>query len=180
MPDRNSKRLVIDTSVTSAAGSENAIHPVPKQCRECLLRVLKHEHLFVITEEIWEEWKRHRSSFASEWLTSMRARRLIYRAQEVVNNSLRAKLEKHAKSDMDREEMLKDVRLLEAAIATDKSVISLNELDRKRFQSVASRIGEIRPIVWVNPIFPEEQCLVWLENSCPVEKRRQLGYAADE
>ncbi len=130
----------------------------------------------MITEEIWDEWKRHRSSFALEWLTSMRARKLTYRAEEVINDALRAKLERHAKTDVDREEMLKDVRLLEAALATDNFVISLNELDRKRFQSVAPKIGEIRAVVWVNPTLSEEQCFVWLENGCPVEKERQLGY----
>ena len=180
MPNRNSKRLVIDTSVTSSAGGENATHPTPKLCRECLLAVLKHEHLFVVTDEIWEEWKHHRSSFALEWLTSMHARKLVYRAQEVINNPLRAKIERHAKTDVDKEEMLKDVRLLEAALVTDKSVISLNELDRKRFQSVTPKIGEIRAVLWVNPTFSEEQCSDWLENGCPAEKHRQLGYTNED
>jgi hypothetical protein len=89
---------------------------------------------------------------------------------------LRRKIEQHSHNAEDREEMLKDVHLLEAALTTDKLIISLNEVDRKRFQAIAQKIGEIRALIWVNPVLVEEQCIVWLENRCPAEKQRQLGY----
>lgn len=180
MPSKVTKRLVIDTSVTSAAGGEKATHPTPKQCRECLLAVRKNGHFFVISDEIWEEWKRHRSTFASEWLTSMRARKLIYRIGDATDVDLRAKIARHSENDETKEEMLKDTHLLEAALATDKLIISLNEVDRKSFQAVAHKIGEIRALIWVNPVIDDEQCPIWLQNGCPAEKHRLLGYTETE
>ncbi len=48
--------------------------------------------------------------------------------------------------------MLKDLRLIEAAIATDKIVISLDDnTARKFFIRAASQVDKLKNIVWVNP-----------------------------
>ena len=53
--------------------------------------------------------------------------------------------------------MRKDFHLLEAAWATDQTIISLDETIRQLFARAAQRVGEIRDIVWVNPERTEEE-----------------------
>ena len=54
----DSKRLVIDTDVAQASGSEEATHPRAKHCRDFLQKMLSLGHSVVMTPEISNEWKR--------------------------------------------------------------------------------------------------------------------------
>jgi hypothetical protein len=135
------------------------------------------EHQVVITPEILEEWKRHRSRFAFRWLTEMFARKLDYRLGDVTNEALREKIMLAAKSERGREEMLKDILLLEAALAADQIVSSLNETDRRRFKSICHVVVEIADVVWVNPDIVAENCIEWLSQGAPAEDHRKLGYS---
>jgi hypothetical protein len=66
----------------------------------------------------------------------------------------------------DTAEMTKDLCLIEAALATDKIVISLDDNTARKFFSEASvKIDELKDIVWVNPDkVDEEQPIEWLRN----------------
>ncbi len=72
--------------------------------------------------------------------------------------------------------MRKDYRLIEAAIVTDRIVISLDETVRILFAAVVRSVGKLRNIVWVNPSRTEEEFILWLENGAKPEKRRLLGF----
>ena len=65
--------------------------------------------------------------------------------------------------------------LLEAAIATDGIVISLDEKAREPFKKAAKTIKELRMIMWANPDKPEEEVLIWLADGVAIETKRQLG-----
>ncbi len=61
--------------------------------------------------------------------------------------------------------MLKDLRLIEAAIATDKIVISLDDnTARKFFIRAASQVNELKNIVWVPDKIAQEKLIEWLKN----------------
>ena len=175
MREADSKRLVIDTDVAQASGSEEATHPRAKHCRDFLQEVLSLGHSVVMTPEISNEWKRHRSSFARRWRVSMDARKKVYRVDAPANEELRDKIEKTAVHENEIEVMQKDFHLLEAAWATDQTIISLEEIIRQLFARASQRVGEIRDIVWVNPERrEEEEPLVWLQNGAPPEDHRKL------
>lgn len=176
MPQKPSKRLVIDASVARSSGDENAVYPTSKHCRDFLSATLKVGHQAVMTEAIREEWNRHQSGFARQWRVSMAARRKLCIVNVAPDNNLRAKISGVAARPQDREAMLKDTHLLEAAIATDHIVISLDETVRLLFRTAAIRAGEIRRILWVNPDKIEEACIDWLESGAKNEKKRQLGF----
>ena len=83
--------------------------------------------------------------------------------------------EETATRDNEIEDMQKDFHLLEAALATDQTIISLDETIRQLFARASQRVGEIRDIVWVNPDrTEEEEPLVWLQNGAPPEDHRKL------
>ncbi len=72
--------------------------------------------------------------------------------------------------------MLKDIHLLETALITDKTIISLDETVRKIFAKASDQVGEIRSIIWVNPEKTDtEDPIEWLKTGAPSETQRQLS-----
>ena len=64
---------------------------------------------------------------------------------------------------VDRVEMLKDVHLLEAALATDSIVLSMDDKMFKRLNNHATAIGLTKQVAWMNPEATGEACCRWLE-----------------
>ena len=176
MRSRDSKRLVVNASVARAAGGVEATASVSVSCTE-FLETFRDEcpHHVVMTPELSEEWEENQSKFAATWLRSMIARKRFDYEDPPVNQALRDEIEGTATSENEIEDMQKDFHLLEAALATDQTIISLDEIIRRLFAHAAERVGEIRDIVWVNPErMEEEEPLVWLENGAPPEDHRKL------
>lgn len=176
MRSRHSKRLVIDTDVAQASGDEDATDPRAINCRDCLKGVMTQNHRIVMTRKISNEWKRHQSRFALEWRMSMDARRRVDRIDPPEYDELQDKVTNTADNKDEIEVMQKDLHLLEAALATDKTIISLDETIHTLFAQASQRVGEIRDIIWVNPDrTTEEQPITWLQNGAPPEAHRQLS-----
>ena len=176
MRSRDSKRLVIDTDVAQASGDEDATDPRAINCRDFLKEVRSQNHSVVMTREIRDEWKRHQSRFALEWRVSMDARRRIDRIDPPEDKELRDKVTNTARDADEIEAIEKDFHLLQAALATDQTIISLDETVRQLFKQAAQQVGEIQGIIWVNPDrATEEQPIMWLQNGAPPEAHRQLS-----
>ena len=110
----------------------------------------------------------------------MAAKKRILRVEpEPIDTAIRLKVPKTTESLKEIEAMLKDVHLIEAALATDSTVIALDEIVRALFGAACQTIGQMKSIVWINPDKPEEQILLWLENGAEPEKSRQLGFQQD-
>ena len=162
-----SRRLVVDASVVRSAGGEGAVHPVAKRCRDFLLTVLFACHRMVVTPDIEDEWKRHRSAFASKWRYSMYAKKKVVYLADCRDENLRQKIlavtRDDPRSDALMEILDKDVHLVEAAIATDKVIFSLDEVAKAAFRRVAASFALVRPVLWVNPSdASHEAATTWL------------------
>jgi len=94
----------------------------------------------------------------------------------VVDNDLWCQVEAKAESDKERGVMVKDLRLVEAAIATDLTVISLDNQVRKCFANAALQVDELKGIIWVNPAETAEKTLDWLQKGAEPEIERSLGF----
>ncbi|MCY3743143.1 MAG: hypothetical protein OXH00_19165 [Candidatus Poribacteria bacterium] len=176
MRARDSKQLVIDADVARASGSETATHPRAEHCRDFLNAVLSLSHRIVMTEKINNEWKNHQSRFARRWRVSMDARKKINRIDPPEDEELQAKVTTTTNNTDEIEAIQKDFHLLQAALATDQTVISLDETVRQLFKQASQQVGEIRNIIWVNPDrTTEEQPITWLQNGAPSEPHRQLS-----
>ncbi len=176
-----SKRLVIDASVARSAGDEGATYPTSVHCRDFLLAVLDICHILVMTPDIKEEWNNHQSRFARKWRSKMVAKGKFEFLDIPINEELWNKIDEIAGSNRQRAEMFKDLRLLEAAIATDKTVISLDDnTARTFFSKAASQVDELKDIVWVNPDkIEEEKPIEWLRDGAKHEPERLLGNWCD-
>lgn len=180
MPVKRSRRLVIDASVARSAGGETAVFPTSKHCRDFLRATLETGHRVVMTPAISAEWRSHQSRFARQWLVSMTARKKVYRLDSVTDKKLRHTLGQASTSKKDREAMLKDCLLVEAAIVTDRSIISLDETVRSLFSGMAQELRTLRRIVWINPDREDEQPILWLKNGAKLERKRFLGPRGDK
>lgn len=175
MRARDSKRLIIDADVARASGSETATHPRAEHCRDFLNAVLSLGYRIVMTERINNEWKNHQSRFARRWRVSMDARKKIVRVNPPEGAELQNKVASTTNDEDEIEAIEKDFHLLQAALATDQTVISLDETIRHLFVRASQQVGEIRNIIWVNPDKVEEQPIAWLQNGAPPEPRRCLS-----
>ena len=107
----------------------------------------------------------------------MDARRKIDRIIDPPENeNLCTKIVNTARSERQSEDIEKDFHLLQAALATDQTVISLDEIIRGLFRQASQSVGEIRNIIWVNPDrTAEEHPIAWLQDGAPPEANRRLS-----
>jgi hypothetical protein len=184
-----SRRLIIDSSIARAASGEESVHPVGKQCRDFLQEILRICHRVSFTEPVREEWNRHQSRFAKRWLTAMFARKKVETIPNTENPTLRAKLDELTPEQTENlasisdpasfEKMVaamrKDLHLIEAALASDQLVASLDETVREFFVQSAATLKQLKNICWVNPTKEEDDVVEWLANGAKSEKSRRLG-----
>lgn len=181
------KWLVIDASVSGMTGGGVVAEDTPQgKCRRCLRAVQANQYDIFFYPQTWEEWRRHRSEYAKEWLQKMYSRKrvTIKHEDEIPESNLGARVQRLVGKQVELEIlsdavctiMLKDCHLLEASLAADKVVISLDDKVRFHFSVATESIGEIREIVWVNPNKEEEDAISWLEEGAEPDKHRQLGF----
>jgi len=180
MRPRDSRRLVIDATVAQASSGTEAVFPTSKQCRDFLAAVLQVCHQVVMTSDIRQEWRKHRSRYARTWYLSMLAHKKVHDVEPQGNKALHSKIEGTVTRDRDLEALKKDLLLVDAALATDCSVVSLDDEVRRILSASAQRVGEIRRIVWVNPSNVDEDPITWLGNGAKPQKTRSLGWRDEE
>ncbi len=178
------KALIVDASIAGAAGQEEASYPTSKNCRDLLSAVLDSLHKIVMTPEIRQEWDDHQQSFATRWLVAMERKAKIELHTSLRDEGLRDKMTNLIGQQIGRNKitqeacaiMLKDCHLLEAALKSDKIILSLDNKARFHFKVVSDKIEDISAILWVNPDKAEEEAITWLEAGAEPEAHRQLGF----
>jgi DNA-binding GntR family transcriptional regulator len=194
MSTKNSKLLVIDACVLTSSGDENATFPTSKHCHQFLQNVLEICHRAVLTRDLETEWNNHKSRFGQAWRGKMERRGKLIRIKSLEDSDLRAKIYmadiflanymaeilSENLTEKNRLEIKKDIHLLEAALATDKIVVSLDDNTARRFFTLAAQgveeLSELKAIAWVNPDKPEETPISWLKGGANTEPERLLGF----
>lgn len=176
MGRKDTTRLVIDADVAQAAGNEDCVHPTGQRCREFLIAVRDNGLHIVMTPKIGEEWREHQSNFTRKWRVGMYAKKRIVHIRTTSNQPLLDRLRRVDTTDKGMAAMKKDWRLVEAALATDRTVASCDNTARGLFSKACGEIVELKVIVWVNPDRPEEEPIAWLEQGAPPDEHRKLGW----
>ena len=156
-----SRRLVVDTNVAFSASK--SISPLSEACRLVLEAMMVNQHRVVLSATQYWEWQKHQSGYSKAWLA-----RMIAKKQHVVltpepDSGLTDGIHKLDCTDKARAEMLKDVHLLESALATDHAVVSQETNVLALFTTHAPALGVPRAVAWVNPAEDAPACLAWLE-----------------
>jgi len=171
MRENKSKRLVIDASVAGASSDIHAREPVAKNCRNFLQSVLKICHHVVLTNEITGEWNKHQSTSARKWRVQMVSKGKVLIVDIPPNTQIRTGIKGKLSTDSALQYLEKDIILIEAALLTDKTIISLDDKAQKGFSEISQELKKLRSIVWVNPQENAEEKLSWLRDGAnPVEK----------
>jgi len=175
--------IVVDASIARAASDKAPeITPVspatvfwPQRCASFLRGMLAGHYKAVFSEKLKDEWNKHQSRYSAKWWRSMTARkRVCYVKQTFPRLEVKVLTTQTQKKKKDAIE--KDFHLVEAALASDQVITSLDDTVRDLLVHAATSINEIRQIVWGNPGNPEENLSQWLKAGAPTEAKRQLGY----
>ena len=103
----------------------------------------------------------------------MYARKKVIQLQVAIDDDFRERLSGPGRSPEQRAAVLKDLHLIEAALLSDRIVVSLDESARMLFQ-----VQELNSIIWVNPVSERPRMQSWLEQGAPAVDEWKLGHHA--
>jgi hypothetical protein len=104
----------------------------------------------------------------------MKAKKKLDNVGDVADEQLRQDIENAASSENDADTMLKDAHLVEAALAADQTIISLDDAARSLFAALTERVRQVGAVMWINPAEEPQQVIKWLEQGAPPRKERTL------
>lgn len=175
MKPRKSKAIVVDASIARSAGlTEN---PTSVACRQILDTILQYCHRIAVSQAARQEWSNHASGYSVRWYAAMTARRKVLLVPGTVSQAeLQARLEASISQVSQQEAVAKDFHLLIAALETDKIVLTRGERLRRILHTAAQQVGELRGLIFANPVASDEKVIAWLNRGAPAERHRCLGY----
>lgn len=170
------KRIVIDTCIACSVGNMNSDGTY---CRNFLNTFRKDTgHKIVMTPEIIEQWELHgRHIFAYEWLVYMASKKRIYRLKtNCMEKNIRKKLSTiPVEDEAHRVRMIEDLILIEGAIHSDNTVVSMDKKALRLFTRAAKHIGELRNICWYDTVIDSDTIDEWLRDGAEYDKTKLLG-----
>jgi predicted nucleic acid-binding protein len=180
MPVRD---VVIDADVMRSAGETE--HPVSSSSRRALESVRERGHRVVLCQPIRDEYKKHSSRFSATWRASMVARKQVVNWVHTADEGLRDRLSNAFPSDhtANRDAVLKDAHLLEAANAMGQRIVSRDARANHLFRSVCSVLQQYGTLLWADLGNDGEKTQQWLEEDlpearefrlCPLQNRRRF------
>lgn len=170
------KFVVIDTSVARACGGLDAVHPTSKNCRDFLLAFRAGGNTLAFSEDLRCEWREHKSTFARTWLVSMNARRNVEKLSLAPHVHLRNRILLDTPEPAAKREVLKDFHLIEAALETDRVVVSLEKVSLAFFHRAArNRAAELRQVMWRDPCVEPTDVQTWAAEGCAELPQHLLG-----
>jgi hypothetical protein len=125
--------------------------------------MMTNQHRVVLSATQYWEWQKHQSGYAKNWLARMIGKKLHVVLSPEPDSGLTDSIHKLECTDKARAEMLKDVHLLENALATDHAVVSQETNVLLLFTTHAQPLRIPRPVAWVNPAEDASACIAWLE-----------------
>lgn len=131
-------------------------------------------HKMVMTEAIFEEWKKHESKFARTWRMGMIARRKLIHLAGVSDADIKGEIDDLAMPRKDRAAMKKDALLIAAALATDDIVASMDDTARDLFRQACKNIARLGPVIWVNPANDYEAVTQWMRRGAKNSRALRL------
>jgi len=167
--------IVVDTSVLQAAGGPDRPNPVSKNCAEAL-EIIRENLFLACTRDLFKEWLSHMdqgrlSHFSSEWLAAMQSAgrlRFVPRLPD-----LSSRLELCLKNKVDPSVKIKDIHLVESAVASDGRVLSRDRKARGHFRTCCGTVPELHDILWANP--KDKDTLQWLRDGAPDRQDLRLS-----
>jgi len=164
--------FVVDACIASSMGHEDSDDPISQNCRTILMEISNQSHTIAIND------KKNASKYFKEWFLIM----LWKRRYEDVNgheilklrSQIIASIYEYYNTLEDQQATIaivcKDVHLLEAALATDKFVISNDNKCRNQLSCLmginTEKLG-LANLIWVNS---DDNLVTWFRNGAKVKE----------
>lgn len=133
---------------------------------------MTNQHRVVLSATQYWEWQKHQSGFAKNWLARMMGKKLYVVLNPEPNSGLTDRIHALECTEKARREMLKDVHLLENALATDHAVLSQETNVLLLFATHTQPLSIPRPVACMNPTEDVNTCIAWVEAGVPVGQAR--------
>ncbi len=114
-----------------------------------------------MTQEGMREWDLHANELSSIWLVSMAAKagKLVVLSEQDIASHKRV-LEQATEKipyPTQRQEMKKDLHLLEGALSSDYIIVTMDKKARKRMDRyLTEKMPELKKIKWIDPTHMDE------------------------
>jgi len=167
---KTSRRLVVDTNVARSAGESQ--HPVSDACRQVMETMFNEQHQVVLSATQFMEWQKHQSGYSKRWLVRMKAKKLWCVLSPEPDSGLAARAKEIPCAEEVRQEILKDLHLLENALATDRVVLSMETNVFRLFATYKKALKVPRAVAWVNPTDDAAACMAWLLAGAAVDSAK--------
>jgi hypothetical protein len=143
-------RIVVDVNVARSSGGLEAKNAHSCRCRNALITIYEKKHKIVLSNDLRAECIRHASEFSVEWYYSMKRDNLIEDIKDARDPELRERILCHFSDDGARRNVEKDIHLIEAALKTDKKIISNDPKERRKFVKISPIVVELQTIIWTS------------------------------
>lgn len=171
-------KLVIDACVGCAA-SEHGKSRNAECCKDVLDAIQIDATYFVVfMNKLYDEWKKNRSRYGLAWLFNMENRNRIVRLKEIGKHESLEQRIINCFPKNSHEKIKKDFHLIEAALETDRKIISLDAKARVKFAEASDTDARLGKIIWTNPSNEDHDSLKWLREGANDEDRLTLGFIA--
>lgn len=168
------KALVVDASVARAAGEPSTVRTSPApECTAALGAMRESSCMVAVSDRLKTEWDRHASGYAKKWLGNMIATK---RVKRVAGNwaHLASVLESSSDyPDRTAREVNKDLDVLNAAMQTDRRVLSLDGKQRVLLRKLCDEVPPLKALYWLSPC--ESGVIDWLRCGAPDDTSRTLS-----
>jgi len=144
------RNLVVDASIMHSSGT--AEQGTSKASREALDAILRICHHVILTSDIREEWKRHASGYSQSWHVAMESKKKVNNLDSVNVEELASAIAESYMNSTDRERVEKDAPLINAALCSDKVIVTYDERLKKTMEKYSPLASISARIKWVNPV----------------------------
>ncbi|MYN47437.1 hypothetical protein GTP23_20540 [Pseudoduganella sp. FT93W] len=151
----NPSHAVVDADVARASGGSD--HPISKSSREVLLGIKNCNIEVVFCPILLSEWKKHKSLFATQWLSSMVAKKKF---RVIPSNAITThEIEKAGLSEVDKGVALKDAHVVDIALSTGNFIASNDKTARSVFSNIANVSPLLQDLIWIVPSEDSEKLI---------------------
>jgi hypothetical protein len=128
----------------------------------------------VVSTALLEEYRRQArmSKFFRRWLAWMTRKQRVWEVNPPPHRSTRSAAQRLLSAPR-RDAVEKDLHLVSAALASDRRVLSEDDLMRRDLGAIAPRVRALARVHWANP--EAAGCILWLSLGAPDDRAWQLA-----
>lgn len=170
--------FVIDACIACSMGGPEAVDPTSKNCFDVLFQIFDQSHKIAVSDKLFDEYEKHYSGYFNDWFLTMIRKSSVEYISGCENLKLRDQIKanicKHHKVEVEQKAIIaivcKDVHLLEAALPTDKFIISNDKKCRNQLIRLMNTDEEKFGISIITWVIADEHLIDWFKDGASEQR----------